>query len=126
MKMAVDPQSGPCMMALTTCSIQLSPCTIEKKLCWLFSLLGRTTEKLGSVPACASAMTWDESTMLFFCEVSRQSANVGQMAQPYGIPGAVVPDPGVAELAYSFQLSPAPSRRSMIVSTCGTGEYGRK
>src|SRR5437763_1581784 len=63
--------------------------------------------------------------MLFFCEVSRQSANVGQIAQPYGMPGAVVPLLGDGPVAYSFQLSPAFWRTSMIVFTCGTGEYGR-
>src|SRR5438105_6159885 len=97
MKIVVESQSGPCMIAWTTCSIQLSPWRIEYQLCWLFSLFGRTTEKFGRVPACASETTSEESTMFVCCGVSMQSAKVGQIAQPYGMDE--VPDRGGPVLA---------------------------
>src|SRR5437588_8382440 len=124
MKTVVESHSGPCMMAFTTRAIQLSPSLMENRLCWLFTSLGSTTEKFGRVPACASRMTWREGTMLCRWCVLMQSANVGQMAQPYGT--RVDPEAPGFVLAYSFQDSPARPRRSMIVGTWRPGGWGRK
>src|SRR5438067_7562366 len=84
MKIAVEDQSGPCMIDATTRPIQSSPRIIENRLCWLFTSFGSTIEKFGSRPVCASRMTRAELTMCLRWRVRMQSANDGQTAQPYG------------------------------------------
>src|SRR5438309_3305926 len=103
MKIAVERQSGPFMMVRTTCSIQLSPLIIENRLCWLFTSFGSTIEKFGRWPAFASEMTRRESTILERSRVLMQSANVGQIAHPYGT--LVTLELTGSELAYSLQLN---------------------
>src|SRR4051812_14178908 len=118
MKIAVEGHCVPCMIALTTWPIQLSPCSIDSPLlCWLFPQHGMTSERFGSVPACPSVITCDAYFTCPRCGPYRHSAKLGQTDL----------GPSVALKPASIcQLSPAASIRSMIVGIhrAGDGRYG--
>src|SRR5919108_144069 len=60
MKIAVERQSGPFMMALTTLPIQLSPAFMDSELCWVLVFRPMTYDTFGRVPLAASvSMLWD-------------------------------------------------------------------
>ena len=81
--MAVLRHSGPCMIAPTTLPIQLSPLSMESPLCCDWGPAGMTSERPGRWPALASVITRESPTRLLDWDVYKQSANVGQMSQPY-------------------------------------------
>src|SRR6478609_11487459 len=115
MKTAVLDHSGPFMSAVMTFPIQLSPVAIEYALCCEFAALGMTRLRFASVPFFAFWITFWEPTTCVFCPVSMQSANVGQIAQPYGM---VVPPPVL--VSKIRQLRPAFFISSMIVGSHDT------
>src|SRR5713226_2495669 len=121
MKMAVLDQSGPVMMAFTTSPIQLSPVFMDTVLCCEFVRVGVTIETAGKVPLVASVITWDANARFFAWGVSRQSANVGQIAHTYPLAKASAVWSNSAP-AYSFHDSPPLSNLSMRVGTQGTGD----
>ena len=82
MKIAVDFQSGPSPMALTTLAIQLSPIIMDFPPCCEWGTLGSTRERLARCPALASVTMSVFTVMLFACGVQMQSAKLGQMAHP--------------------------------------------
>src|SRR6266516_6552763 len=99
-------------MALTIWPIQSSPSRIEEPLCWEVlpvGPVGSTMLKAGRVPA-ASVRMLPTDTIFWRWLEPQHSKKVGQIPQM------------LVALAYSFQLSPAASRRSMIVGTYATGE----
>src|SRR3954470_24633579 len=118
MKIAVERHCGPCMIALTTWPIQLSPCSVDSSpLCSLFPQQGMTSERFGSVPACPSVITCEEYLTCPRCGPYRHSAKLGQIER--------VPSFGLKP-ASICQLSPAASIPSMIVGIhcAGDQRYG--
>src|SRR5438093_6294803 len=115
MNTAEDSQPGPDSIAETARAIQLSPRSIDRLLCWESATEGVTTESAGRVPAAASVRSWLAGDRCWRCGVKMQSANVGQIGQPYprGVSGQ--------SPVYSRHGRPASSSRSMMVGTHGTG-----
>ena len=86
-------QSGPFSMALTTLPIQLSPCAIDVLLCWLFALVGVTTENEGKSPLAASVQhprgLYEVRVLRSFETVSERRADCPTVAALVTVSGEV-------------------------------------
>src|SRR5438105_5719700 len=121
MKIAVDFQSGPCITASTTEAIQLSPVRIDHPLCCEFRPCGITMDRAVSVPAFAAWMTRVSGATFRCWLLYWHSANVGQIAHPYGSRGRV--SPGGRKIRH--ERPDAPSLSMIVGMYCtGDGRYG--